>query len=77
MAVVNTGDGGYAIVKAKKHHCQWCPVRSEFLCDYEIEPGRTCDKRMCSGHATRIGPEKDFCPDHVANQGTKAMAKAA
>lgn len=80
MPVIDMGDGGYAIIcgpRSRKKYCDWCRGESHFLCDYEIDKGRTCDAKMCHVHATRVSAGKDYCPNHVATGGQKAMAKAA
>ena len=35
------------------------------LCDYPTVDWKTCDKRMCSTHRTRIGENVDYCADHA------------
>lgn len=48
-------------------HCgRWAdPAR---LCDYPMpaRKSKTCDAVMCLGCATQVGPDKDICPDHLA-----------
>jgi hypothetical protein len=64
--------GGVAIVKHSKMRapkCRFCPARSTKLCDGlvgETLGGEliTCDAPICNAHARRVGPDKDFCPDH-------------
>jgi hypothetical protein len=34
------------------------------LCDFKLEGGKTCDAPMCDKHATRIGRNTDYCPQH-------------
>lgn len=80
MAVVDTKDGGFAIICTRgirKRYCRWCRREANRLCDHEISPGKTCDANICVSHATRVGPNKDLCPDHARQGGHKAMRKAA
>lgn len=38
------------------------------LCDFPLrgsKAGRTCDAKICDGHATCAGPGKDYCPPHT------------
>lgn len=38
------------------------------LCDFVLrgpKAGRTCDRRVCRGHAKNVGPDKDYCPVHA------------
>lgn len=44
----------------KKCNCGQIASR---LCDYEIRPGKTCDKGLCARCAWMVG-DKDFCLDH-------------
>ncbi len=45
--------------------CDYCKRKHEFLCDWEIAPGKTCDKKLCRLHTRKVfgDPDKDFCPD--------------
>jgi hypothetical protein len=36
------------------------------LCDWPVAGGKTCDKRLCDGHAVSGGPDLDYCPGHEA-----------
>lgn len=77
-------DGTVAIVKHAKGRfprCKFCPVahdgtgarQATLLCDFEI--GRTlggepitCDLPVCVQCAKHLGPDKDFCPKHTAEE---------
>lgn len=51
--------------RAKK--CPFCHKNpATKLCDFEGEPGNTCDAPMCSNCATPIGKDRDLCPMHKA-----------
>lgn len=39
-----------------------CMFASAFLCDGPTEGHRTCDRPLCSAHATQTGPNKHLCP---------------
>lgn len=41
----------------------YCHGMSGYLCDGPIQDGRTCDKPLCSVHATEVGKNKHYCPD--------------
>jgi hypothetical protein len=43
-----------------------CEEWSEFLCDWPMGEGKTCDAPLCSKHAAQIGPEYHLCPVHAA-----------
>lgn len=45
-------------------HCADCAAGGEFLCDFPVGEGKTCDRSMCSDHATEIGPEIHYCNAH-------------
>lgn len=50
--------------------CNFCGRFSTKLCDFPIKVGdightRTCDAPMCDACATRVGPNRDYCPNHA------------
>jgi len=45
-------------------HCADCAAVGEFLCDFPVGEGKTCDRPMCEGHAHEIGPELHYCEAH-------------
>ena len=66
MPVVKLPDGTKAIVCTggrKAAPCGFCAKAHTRLCDYPSGKG-TCDAKMCEGHATSVGPDRDFCPKH-------------
>lgn len=44
--------------------CQECRAIGEFLCDFPMGPGKTCDRVLCSKHAYQIGEDLHFCKHH-------------
>lgn len=73
--VVLPGGKGRAIVcgpRPKARPCKTCYdrtgryERSTKLCDFPdpTRPSGTCDAPMCDAHATRVGPDRDYCPKH-------------
>lgn len=44
---------------------QRCCAMSTFLCDHELEDGKTCDAPLCPEHAQQIGPDRHLCPRHA------------
>jgi hypothetical protein len=44
---------------------QRCMAMSTALCDWPVEGG-TCDGPMCPEHEHAIGPDRHFCPTHLA-----------
>jgi len=44
--------------------CSVCGAPAVFLCDYEVEPGRTCDAPLCGRCRYNVGL-KDYCPAHA------------
>lgn len=42
-----------------------CSGRGEFLCDYPVAEGKTCDRPCCRAHAKRIGEDRDHCVEHA------------
>jgi hypothetical protein len=49
------------------------------LCDFVVSPPeqithkRTCDAPICDKHATKVGPDVDYCPDHKHAAPQKAL----
>lgn len=45
-------------------HCADCIGVSEFLCDYPVGDGKTCDRNMCQEHAKEVSPDVHYCQTH-------------
>ena len=45
-------------------HCADCLDVAEFLCDYPVGDGKTCDRKMCHCHSNEIAPEIHYCTSH-------------
>lgn len=58
------GGGAAVVCGALGPHCGRCRRVGEFLCDFHVGGGRTCDKRMCAKHRNQVGPGVDYCVDH-------------
>ncbi|MBX3589037.1 MAG: hypothetical protein KF796_20600 [Ramlibacter sp.] len=43
-----------------------CEDMSRYLCDWPVGGGRSCDKALCEAHAHQVGPNKHYCPEHLA-----------
>lgn len=51
--------------RPRRSRCGFCNVGwVSRLCDYAIGNGSTCDAGMCARCATRVGEDKDYCPNH-------------
>ena len=46
--------------------CHDCGYVSDYLCDYPVGYGKTCDRPMCEKHAHEIGPDLHYCQAHFA-----------
>jgi hypothetical protein len=61
--------GGTAIVcgpRVKSRPCHFCKRPSTKLCDAP-DPFResgTCDAPLCDACAVKVGPNRDYCPNH-------------
>lgn len=44
--------------------CADCGDMGEFLCDYPVGDGLTCDRQLCDAHATEIAPNLHYCAPH-------------
>lgn len=47
-------------------HCAECADVGEYLCDYPVGDGLTCDRPLCAGHAHEVGPDLHYCAAHSA-----------
>lgn len=46
-------------------HCADCMALGEFLCDYPVGEGSTCDRPICDVHASEIAPDIHYCQGHM------------
>lgn len=47
-------------------YCSTCRKRAGYQCDYPVKSkSGTCDRWLCRGCATRVGPDRDYCPAHA------------
>lgn len=46
--------------------CRECGAVADFLCDFPVGEGKTCDRPICEEHAAEIGPEVHYCQVHHA-----------
>lgn len=59
------GDGYFWMCgKLKLPPCADCLDIGNFLCDYPVGDGKTCDRSMCASHAHEIAPEIHYCDGH-------------
>ena len=47
-------------------NCADCTHVADYLCDYPVGDGKTCDRAMCDTHAHEIGPNLHYCDSHHA-----------
>jgi hypothetical protein len=41
-----------------------CGYESDFLCDYPVGNGKTCDAQLCWKHAQEVAPGIHYCSAH-------------
>jgi hypothetical protein len=70
--------GGMAVVctRGPQPSCQepGCSGRTAALCDWPLEgahAGKTCSRRMCASHRTKVGIDLDYCGAHARRRDTK------
>jgi hypothetical protein len=70
--VIADGKGGVIIACSRgsraRRRCCICGGTATVLCDYPLrgeKAGKTCDLPLCRKHATRVGPNRDYCPVHA------------
>lgn len=69
---VKLPDGTVAIVCGRSRRgpsCKDCRAPATLLCDYPVGAGKTCDRRVCEGHAHEIGPDLHYCRTHWQMSG--------
>jgi len=59
-----TGDSVFFLCGDFGEHCADCGGVSEFLCDYPVGDGKTCDRNMCEEHAKEVSPDIHYCETH-------------
>lgn len=45
-------------------HCAECLAVGDFLCDYPVGEGKTCDRPLCDTHGHEIGRDLHYCQAH-------------
>ena len=54
-----------------------CEHAGDFLCDWPMGRGKTCDLPLCTRHAREIGEDRHLCPIHhpmfVKNAGASRI----
>lgn len=45
-------------------HCSDCSGFGDYLCDYPVGKGKTCDRKMCEESAHEIAYEVHYCEAH-------------
>lgn len=45
--------------------CGACAAVGDFLCDFPVGEGKTCDMPLCERHATGIAPNIHYCQGHT------------
>lgn len=64
--VVKAKDGGTMFMCGDLGpHCADCAGFGDYLCDYPVGDGKTCDRPMCDDHANEIAPEVHYCAGHM------------
>ncbi len=59
-----------ACTRGRKHAAcsvPGCGREHTKLCDYALTntSSGTCDAKLCDAHASRVGPDRDYCPPHA------------
>ncbi|MCX4030371.1 hypothetical protein H0A36_25705 [Endozoicomonas sp. SM1973] len=47
-------------------HCSDCLDVCEYLCDFPVGKGKTCDRRLCTTHAHEVGIDLHYCSNHLS-----------
>jgi len=46
--------------------CRDCCVVGDFLCDFPVGNGKTCDAALCEDHANEVLSDIHYCKPHFA-----------
>ena len=59
-------DGSLFLCGRLGPHCNAtdCTWVSEYLCDYPVGEGKTCDRTLCAEHAYEVAPGVQYCGPH-------------
>jgi hypothetical protein len=65
--IERTSDGGKMFICGDLGpHCRDCSAVGDYLCDYPVGEGKTCDAPMCETHASEVAPNTHYCAGHMA-----------
>ena len=45
-------------------HCSDCNGVGDYLCDYPVGDGKTCDRSICGDHGVEVAHEIHYCTAH-------------
>lgn len=70
MACTPIGGGGFSCSRTESKICSSCAgfTRRPKLCDFPLagtKAGQTCDRVLCDGCASNVGPNRDYCQAHA------------
>lgn len=64
LAKERGGGGTMFICGDLGDHCADCNALGEYLCDYPVGEGKTCDRPLCDTHRHEIGVDLHYCEAH-------------
>jgi len=50
--------------KPKRCGALGCAAPAQFLCDWKLSDGATCDRPVCARHAEQVAENRHLCPEH-------------
>lgn len=59
---------GEGIKMCSHHSCAYC---ADYLCDWPMGKGKTCDAPLCEDHASEIGVDLHLCPVHAIERDAR------
>ncbi len=54
----------YHVTGEAVEQCANCAYIADYLCDFPMGKGKTCDAPLCEDHANDHGEDLHFCPSH-------------
>lgn len=65
LRIKKQNSGGTFFIKGDLGaHCADCAGVGDYLCDYPVGDGKTCDRPMCEDHSHETAPEVHYCDFH-------------
>jgi len=62
---------GFMCGESRQNACHRCGFVADFLCDYPIGKGKSCDLELCEECSQEVGQDWHFCAVHLSEYNAK------